>query len=330
MSQVHLALENLIGEKVSLSTPQISQGAKSHNYVRQLLANKWEADRNFPRLISEADFLSGSYARGTKIYPLDDIDVMVVIDGTGLFAVSGGQILNAEVRGTGEERNPILRQLGTNGLLSSKRVLRLFGDALRQSHPSSQVAKDNQAVNVWLESYGLGIDIVPCFHIRPRDGSQDFYYIPAGGSDEGWIQTNPEIDARISDAFVKAHGNEFTNLVRLIKYWNKVYNADRLRSYHLETVVWYVFSNHTGPVTSYDEWLSHFFHNCSNLLSQACPDATRISGPIDTYLSLEARSQTLKRIEETRQAIRSAELLKLMGQGSALRPWGRIFNEAWA
>ena len=69
-------------EKIGVSIAQRSQGSTSHIHVRGLLDNKWRTNSSFPWPI-DGDFLSGSYARGTKIRPLDDIDVMMVIDGTG-------------------------------------------------------------------------------------------------------------------------------------------------------------------------------------------------------------------------------------------------------
>src|SRR5690242_548687 len=78
--------ENLLARYGNVSLPQISQASKSQTYIRDLLVNKSRSDASFPRFI-EGDFLSGSYARGTKIFPLDDVDIMMVLDGRGLFAI---------------------------------------------------------------------------------------------------------------------------------------------------------------------------------------------------------------------------------------------------
>jgi len=86
---VQSAFEKLLA-KIGVSQPQRSQGSISHKHIRELLDNKWQNDSSFPWL-TDGDFLSGSYARGTKIHPLNDIDVMMVIDGTGLRAIEKGQ-----------------------------------------------------------------------------------------------------------------------------------------------------------------------------------------------------------------------------------------------
>lgn len=324
MSASHAALNDLLQRELTLSASQISQGSKSHNFIRELLGNKWPDDSTFPR-VAEGDFLSGSYARGTKIHPLNDIDVMIVIDGTGLLAVNNGSFLNAEVRGDGN-RNPILQHMGPNNMLSSKKVLQLFHDALRQSHPGSQLKKDGQAVNVWLDSYGLGIDVVPCFHILPRDGSRDFYYIPEGNNSDHWISTNPKIDEEISDALNKHHNMMFKDVVRLIKYWNRVFNLDRLQSYHLETVAWRAFPTSGGKIVTLDMALMHFFGNALQIVAGDCPDMTGLGGPVDSYLSQENRLSSLSRIGEAAETIRQAYVLS-PSEDNQLRAWRYLLGE---
>jgi hypothetical protein len=311
---------------MSLDASHISQGAKSHSHVREILKNKTDTDNIFPRFI-DGDFISGSYSRGTKIHPLDDIDIMMVMDGNGLCAINKGSIVNAEVRSGNSEDNPILNHLGFNNLLSSKKIIDLFSSALRESYPASTVAKDGQAVNVWLESYNLGIDIVPCFHIIPRDGSQEYYYIPEGGISEGWISTNPNIDKNISEAFVRRFGDNFKNFVRLIKFWNEKKNSGRLRSYHLETVIWQVMRNYSQAITDYGHSVAYFFENCHDHLSNNCPDATGIGDSVDKYLSIISRLSSLEKVKETQGHIQSAELSRLLNDYNQYQDaWEKALN----
>ncbi len=323
---MHATLSNLIQREISLDISHISQGSRSHTYIRDLLKNKSDRDLLFPRFI-EGDFLSGSYSRETKNYPLDDIDVMMVVDGNGLCVIQNGNIFNAEVRGSNNQDNPILRHLGFDSLLGSKKVIDLFATVIRDSYPNSKVSKDGQAINVWLESYKLGIDVVPCFHIIPRDGSQNFYYIPEGKDSDGWIKTNPNVDKAISDYLVQKLGDNFKNFVRLIKFWNEKKNSGRLRSYHLETVIWYVMDNYGQKITDYEHAVSYFFNNCYALLSSQCQDATKIGGPIDSYLSVADRLSTLAKISEVQKNINSANLMSLLNNKSGqVGAWGQAFN----
>lgn len=324
MSTIHTSLENLLDNHLTLSAPQITQGSKSHTYIRELLANKSTQDSTFPRLI-DGDFLSGSYARGTKIYPLDDIDVMMVIDGTGLFAIREGQILNAEVRGSRKPDNPVIQHLGWNQWLSSRTVVELFHGALQQSHPNSTIKDSGQAVNVTL-SNGMGIDIVPSFHIVPSDGSQDFYYIPMGRESDGWLVTNPKLDAEIAKNFDEKFNGMFTGVVRLIKHWNQHFNAGLLQSYHLETMAWYAFANYQGIIERYDQALLHLFRNVQQLLVNPCPDATRLGGPIDSYLDYPDRQRSIGKVSDTIRVLMGSNLLGIGTEVQRLRSWRHVMG----
>ncbi len=321
----HQAFENFLAKTVNLSAAQISQGSKSHTHVRELLDNKWQNDSDFPWLV-DGDFLSGSYARGTKIHPLDDIDIMIVLDGTGLFAISNGVQLNARVRGSGASGSPVMQHTDERGYISSAKILEVFREALKETYPNSEIKKDGQAVNVWLDSYQLGLDIVPCFHIQPNDGSQDFYYIPFGRGSTMWMTTNPKIDERISDFLDQKHDKKLKPVIKLLKYWNKEQNGGRLRSYHVEAVAWYVFNAHPEKIRDYPSALKYFFTNAGGYLAAPCADPTKLGGHIDTYLTQEARAQTIQKIQEAQRIGGNATLLGLATPEKQLAGWRRLFG----
>lgn len=324
---IHQAFENLLEKSINISPTQISQGSKSHTYIRDLLDNKWQTKDSFPWIV-EGDFLSGSYARGTKIYPLDDIDIMIVLDGHGLVPISGGAYIDAEVRGSGIAGSPISKHFDTNGLVSSVSVLEVFRDALKDTFPNSEIKKDGQAVNVWLDSYGLGLDIVPCFHIIPRNGSQDFYYIAMGNGNPMWKTTNPKIDQRISDGLHLRHDRKLKAVVKILKYWNRTQNGDRLRSYHLEALAWYVFHAHPNKISDYSSAVKYFFDNAPALLINHCNDLTGLGGHIDLYLTPEARQQSIQKMQ---QASRSIGLLPVAFLSSPnFSGWRAVFGQQFA
>ena len=164
------------------------------------------------------------------------------------------------VRGNGEN-GPVHNHIGHDTKLNSHSILETFQEALSQSHPNSTIKKSGQAVNVRLDSYGLGIDIVPCFHIKPFDETQqEFYYIPIGNGNPGWLKTNPKIDEAISSRLHDLHNKKLKSVIKLLKYWNREKNADRIRSYHLESIAWYVFHNHSSSITTIGEGLRYFFN----------------------------------------------------------------------
>lgn len=321
--------DNYLDKNGVISQSQISQGSDSQQHLRELLDNKSNSDPNFPRLI-DGDFLSGSYARGTKIFPLDDIDVMIVMDGTGLFPIKNGAIWQADIRGSGFRDNPILNYIGENNLLSSQAALRLFQDALSQSYHSSKVSKDGQAINVWFDAYGLGIDVVPCFHVVPRDGTRDVYYIPNGQADGQWMITNPKIDQEISDTLHNQHNEKLKPVVRLLKLWNRNHNAEAVRSYHLEAICWYIFNQYPEKINDYEGAIRYFFENSLSYFEGNCSDPTQLGAPIDSYLSPVFRSATIEKNKEAQAVLRQASMHGFFDKNQEIKCWQRLFGNGFA
>ena len=67
---IETKLQELLDKEINLAQGRVSQGSTSHTYIRTLLANRRTTDPSFPWIL-DGDFLSGSYARGTKLHPLD-------------------------------------------------------------------------------------------------------------------------------------------------------------------------------------------------------------------------------------------------------------------
>lgn len=313
-------LQELLDKEINLAQSHVERGSKSHVYIRNLLANRRDTDNTFPWLV-DGDFLSGSYARGTKLHPLDDIDVMIILDGTGLFPI--GLENTHYVRGNAEGKNsPVHNYLGSDNLLNSYSVLDAFQKTLKLSHTDSVIKKNGQSINVKLNSYNLGIDVVPCFHIKPIDTSQqDFYYIPKGNRDPGWLKTNPKIDATISTQLHDRHNKKLKSIIKLLKYWNRTKNNNRIRSYHLETVAWYVFYSHASSVTSITEGIRYFFNNAGAYFVNQIQEATGFGGYVDTYMTPADRQLSITTLNNAKNALQSQGIL------SSVNNWRVVFGD---
>ena len=326
VKRINATLQRIYDAEVALSAPQISQGAASHAHLASLLKGKEQSDTTFPWILDSG--LSGSYARGTKNYPLDDIDLLITIDGAGLVAYRYGQPVYAEVRGS-RWGNPVERLVGPDGMISSKRLMDAFRAGIAASYPNSSIRKDGQAVSVLL-SNGLGLDVVPAFHIVPRDGSVEHYYIPEGGDGHGWIFTNPEIDKNLCDALNDYHGGWLKPVIRLVKFWNMTRNADRLKSYHLEVLVWHSLSSNP-PIADLRSGLLCFFDRAPELASGSCPDPTGLGAPLDRYLTLDARAQSINALNTARTLLGRARVVEPFAPGPLeLSAWGGVFGPVFA
>jgi len=148
------------------------------------------------RLTILEDFLSGSYKRDTKIRPLTDIDLLVVLD-------------------------PAYFTYGPAG------VLRLLASHLRASYPNSRLRIQNRSVN--LAFLRFGFDVVPAFY---RQGGG--LLIPSMKCNS-WTSTNPKAHEKaLSDANL-ACGGKLKPLIKMVKCWNRS-RGGKLQSFHIEVL----------------------------------------------------------------------------------------------
>jgi hypothetical protein len=238
-------LESFLASEIAIPTNARSRASISQNHLRQILANKSNYDPDFPILLSgeDSDFIGGSFARHTKIWPLDDIDIYFPMDGAGLAYYRNDVRLPYWVV-TDDFTQPqrLLSSKWKRGdYLASDYILDGFRDTLKNSYPSSRIRGDRHAVCLSTtiaatsQSSGIGFDIVPCFCLQPDDGTERIYLMPDGNGH--WIHTNPRVDTDICAAFNQYHHDTFRKAVRLVKYWNKERFANRFSSYFIELAI---------------------------------------------------------------------------------------------
>lgn len=244
------AFEKFLDKEINISKWTRSLASISQNHLREFLSTECRRDPTFPRLLSNADkdFLGGSFARHTKTWPLDDIDVYLPLDGLGLFYTQNGFRLPytvvSDVSDGVLRRNPLLTPRWMNGpFISSAKLINEFASVLRRHYPKeTDVHPNGEAVSVRMSQGatkpgdGLGYDVVPCFLLKPDNPDEwPFYLIPDGSN--GWLRTNPRIDARISDKLHADNSKVYRKVVKLIEYWNSTWLNGTLGSYYIELTV---------------------------------------------------------------------------------------------
>jgi len=239
-------LDSFLAAEIAIPQTARSAASTSQNRLRQLLQNKSHSDSGFPRILSyvDNDFIGGSFARYTKIWPLDDIDLYFPIDGSQLsYNINGLRAPYTLMTDNPSATQPLIKdQRWLSGpYIASDLVLDGFLQALKISYPSSTIREDKHAVclrttiDAASESTVIGFDIVPCFALLPDVGKQRIYLIPDGNG--GWLRTNPRIDSEICSELHNYHYQSFRKVVRLIKYWNKHSLSDQFSSYFIELAI---------------------------------------------------------------------------------------------
>jgi hypothetical protein len=238
---VDRAFTKFLDKNINIPAGTRSRASVSHNHVRDILVDESYEDDEFPRILrdQDADFLGGSFSRHTKIWPLDDIDIYIPIDGTRLIYSTGSRKLPYTVVSDDSSlESPLLiggdRWMeGTS--LSSKKLIDGFANVLRRTYPSTtRVRRAGEAVNI--ETTSFGFDIVPCFLLRPHNPIEfEFYVIPDG--EDGWIHTNPRIDDHVSLELQRNNNKTHRPAVKLVKWWNENRFGDKFDSYYIELAI---------------------------------------------------------------------------------------------
>lgn len=154
----------------------------------------------------ENSFLTGSYARHTKIDPLNDIDVFLV-------------------------RNKNRTGLSSDGSgIFPGVALDQVSDAVARAYPrGATIKKQNRSVNVQLTGLSFGFDLTPAW-LRNPDG----FWIPDTGSG-GWIPSDPDLHAAMMTKANDQSGGKLKPLIKMVKHWSRN-NYDRLCSFHIELI----------------------------------------------------------------------------------------------
>lgn len=251
------AFTSFLDREINIGQGTRGRASTSHNHLRDFLVAENGRDSAFPRILQlvDDDFLGGSFARKSKIWPLDDIDIYFPIDGVGLVYTQQGSTPPYRPRTDRVlNENPLVSvpdrwMEGIN--ISSHKLIDGFATVLRRHYPDTSVRRDGEAVRVKM-SNDLGFDVVPCFSLEPYNPpEQSFYVIPDGQN--GWIRTNPRIDNEVSDFLQKHNNGHFRPAVKLLKWWNEHRFAKRFSSYYIELATMRAFdarNQWTPPVGS--------------------------------------------------------------------------------
>jgi hypothetical protein len=166
---------------------------------------------------------------------------------------------------------------------------------------------------VFLKSYGIGFDIVPCFYYR----NTDYFLIPAGSQSTKWKRTNPIKDEVILDAINSNNNGKIKKVILLAKQFFKYKRIPSLRSYHLEAIAYYIFNEIQGDY-QLSEYLVYFFKNLTNDLLRSCSDPTGLSEPLDSGLDFSMCSIVLSAVKEANMLLErdEGEYCKYVGYSS--------------
>jgi hypothetical protein len=321
------AFDQFRKQTVDLDAEAVKRARASRDYLFEQIQNLASKILGFPRL--SGGYLSfGSFARKTKVQTLDDIDMLILINGSGTRDnQSTSDPYGSWLKITASDA-PLSAFPDQLGYVNSTKVLNKIRDSLSTvpQYSKAEIHKNQQAVTLDLLSYPWVFDVVPAVPVT--DGNRTLYYlIPNGRGD--WIRTDPRIDSDNISRTNTLHSGEFLPLMRLVKYWNDRPVKPILGSYYFETLVIKVFSV-AAQIKEYPEAIKYFFDACPIYISGSCPDPKGLGPNLDASYSAETKSKVIVAMQDDSKSAGYALMYKGMSdEKNAIYWWGRVFGSGF-
>jgi hypothetical protein len=316
------AFDQFRSQQVDLDSDEVKKARASRDYLQQQITELPKRDSNFPRLWSTFESF-GSFARRTKVRPLDDIDFMPLLDGLG---TTEWFLSDYSYRISLSGDNHPLKPYADNGYLNSTKILNKFKSSLQNvpTYKQSELKRNGEAVVLNLVSYAWSFDLVPALPIGDGQGGVSRYLVPDGSGN--WKRSDPRRDQTTVSNVNKRHNSNALPLIRLIKYWNVHSNAaPRLPSYYLEAMLLAGLS-YEAPVSSVRRAIPLAFRLLESRVSGTLADPNGFGPNLDIDVPWSDQQKVKDAAKDRAQWADYALMYEDGGDHkNAFYWWGRVF-----
>ena len=261
-----------------------AEGAASRRQqaIREVVRTGWDLDD---------DFLTGSYRRETKIKPLQDVDMFVVVDPDG-------------TQGSYRSKTPGDILAALRGVLEAK-------------YDSVTIDRMACTVGFGSESEIVSFDVVPAFKLASGG-----YGIP--DSQRGvWIKTNPKLHHELSTAKNSRCDHKFVPFVKMVKAINRDLGGPVMPSFLIEVMAWQFV---TEPFGRYQDEVRWFLASAVEGVDRVWPDPASLGPDVNTMSSAQ-RANAAKALRGALAVAEEAIRLEDDGQErAAVEAWRRLFG----
>lgn len=306
---------------VNLDPEKTKSARSSRDWLYGQLNNFPNNDTSFPLNYEERNIKYGSFARNTKIRELDDIDLIYCLHADNAYYSKSliGDIYYLHTESAGTR----LRNLSINNQLSSIKIVNKLVSSLSSiaQYKSSKIHRRQEAATLNLVSYDWTFDIVPAFYT-----TSGVYLIPDGNGN--WKATNPELDQQYTARINKKHKVSIHQLIRTLKYWNRIAKMPTINSYLFENFV-LNFCESKEKLSDYiDVNLINFWNYLETNVYSTVIDPKSIS-PNLNQLSYEDKIKISEKAKDS--YVKGSEAYRLeteeSNQKSAINKWREIFGD---
>jgi hypothetical protein len=322
---------------VDLDSEDTKKARESQDYLFDQIKRLARNNSNFPKIESGNPFMNfGSFARKTKIRPLDDIDFLVILDRSNTAVEINSlypytynlKFIKPSIYFASTLPSMTLEQFAdSSGYINSTRLLNRIKVDLSSvtNYKEADSHKMESAVTFKLKSYSWNYDIVPAIRVYDIFGNTAYFLIPDGKG--YWIATNPRLDNFSTTAVNRKYEGSFLGILRLLKYWNGIpYHKQRLPSYYFETLVIKVFER-IPRISNLPQAVKVFFDICPFYLKLPCPDPKNLGPNLDAKVDELCKENVIKAMKSA--SISAEEALRYESSSNhkyAIERWQRIFG----
>jgi hypothetical protein len=312
-------------DTVDLAPDVTDRARTSRNYLFDQVKRLANNNADFPRL--KGGYLSfGSFARKTKIQPLDDVDILILLNDENTEVQS---LYNEPYTYYLKAKNsfaPLYLFTDDYNYVNSTKILNKIKYHLSSisNYKKAEIKKTMQAVTLNLSSYDWVFDIVPAVPAYNYSGSIAYYLIPDGKGK--WIKTDPRVDSTNVTKINSRHNGKFLPTLRLLKYWNRRTHKPRLQSYYFETLAIQVFQYATS-IENFPNAIKYFFDNCPFYINQICSDPKNLGTALDLSVPQSTIDKIITAMSEASTFAKYALVYEEKSDNKeAIYWWQRIFG----
>ena len=261
---------------VNLDSDRTSLARNSRDWLINQL-NKFPTKIiDFPTLYESKHIKFGSFARNTKIKPLDDIDLFLTLKAAGASYTKSIFDDNTYTISVPKESTK-LRYLCNNDDLNSIKVVNKLVSSLSEieHYKYADIHRRQEAATLELSSYEWKFDIVPAFYT-----DTGFYLIPDGMGE--WKATDPRMDQDRASTINQKHNGKILQIIRTLKYWQKRPTMPTVSSYLFETIILNYYDQKTEVSEHIDIELIYFFNHLISAIYESVLDPKGFQGELNS------------------------------------------------
>lgn len=280
------------------------------NLVHNIISLASDPQNKVPILYKGMESLKyGSFARSTKIKPIDDIDIMICFSGQGGEYDSLNPSMYHKIKND-KRPNDLVAFLETDNILNSTKLLNALKSSLEHvdDYDKAEIHRRKEAVTLKLKSYPWNFDIVPCFYTV-----NNYYLIPDGNGN--WKSTDPRIDQNRLTAINQKHNGTIIPIIRIMKYWKREhlgkYEA-KMSSYMFETMILDYYSSVATIHDSVSRNLCFLLQHLENAIKKPVNDPKGFQGDLNE-LNKDERNDVSSIFYESRTILNGLIIMEMRG-----------------